>query len=61
MPTDFFILRAEMVARHATVPFFAGPQGMTSPDGYQDTKDPSFVPDARRNQILFTVTVNFRL
>jgi hypothetical protein len=61
MPTDFLSFRAEMVARRSSVPFFAGRRGTTSPDGFQDTADPSFVPDVSRGQVLFTVSANARL
>ncbi len=61
MPVDFFSLRAEMVARRSSVPFFADRRGTTSPDGFQDTADPSFVPDLSRGQVLFTLSANVRL
>ena len=61
MPTDFFSIRPEVVYRHATVPFFAGPGGTTSSDGFTDTVDTDFVPDVVNDQVLFTIAANFRL
>jgi hypothetical protein len=60
MPTDFFALRFEASYHHANVPFFAGPGGTTSPDGYQPTP-PGYVPDIVQDQTLLVVAANFRL
>ena len=60
MPTDFFSVRAEVNWRHSTVPFFSGPEGVTSSSGFIPTSA-SFVPSIRRNQTLLVVAANFRL
>lgn len=60
MPTDFFSVRAEVMTRASSVPFFAGPGGTTSVDGYLGTPG-DFTPDVRRAQTLFTLALNFRL
>lgn len=60
MPTDFFTVRGEVMTRASDIPFFAGPGGTTSADGYQGTAG-DFVPDVRRAQTLFTLAINFRL
>jgi len=61
MPRDFVSLRLEAMYRSASVPFFSGPGGITSSDGYQDSADPSFVPDVKKQQMLVTLGANFRL
>lgn len=60
MPTDFMALRFEANYRHSNVPYFAGPGGTTSPDGFLPTPD-GFVPDAVKDQLLGVVAINFRL
>ncbi len=60
MPTDFFALRFEGMYRRASVPYFAGPGGTTSPNGYQPTPA-GFIPDATNHQALLTIAANFRL
>jgi hypothetical protein len=60
MPNDFFALRFEGSYRHANAPYFAGPGGTTSPDGFQPTP-PGFIPDTVQNQLLGVVAVNIRL
>jgi hypothetical protein len=37
MPNDFLTWRFEVVHRESDVPYFAGPGGVTSPDGYNTT------------------------
>lgn len=61
MPTDYLSVRPEFMYRAATEPFFAGRGGTTSVDGFQDTADDAFVPDVRKDQLLFTLGANFRL
>lgn len=61
MPRDYFGVRAEVMGRYASEPFFAGPGGTTSPDGFRDTATDTFMPDVRRGQLLLTVAANFRL
>ena len=41
MPNDFLTWRIEVVHRESDVPYFAGPGGVTSPDGYTTTPIPS--------------------
>ncbi len=41
MPDDFLTWRVEVVHRESDVPYFAGPGGVTSPDGYTTTPLPS--------------------
>jgi hypothetical protein len=60
MPTDFFAFRLEGSYRHANVPYYAGPGGTTSPDGYQPTPV-GYVPDVVKDQALAVASVNFRL
>ena len=60
MPNDFFALRFETSYRSANAPYFAGPGGTTSPDGFLPTPD-GFVPDVRKNQLLGVIAVNIRL
>ena len=60
MPTDFFAFRLEGSYRHANVPYYAGPGGTTSPDGYQPTPA-GYVPDIVKDQALAVASVNFRL
>ncbi|MBB6127898.1 outer membrane beta-barrel protein [Mucilaginibacter lappiensis] len=46
MPNDYLTFRLEVVHRHASVPYFAGHGGVTSPDGYNTTPVPTdFTPD----------------
>lgn len=59
-PRDFFSVRAEVVYRRASAPYFSGPGGTTSPDGFVGTSGP-FVPDAVRSQTVVLVAANFRL
>ena len=60
MPTDFFSVRVEVNWRHSTVPFFSGPEGVTSSSGFIPT-NASFVRSTRRDQTLLVVAANFRL
>jgi hypothetical protein len=60
MPTDFFSVRAEVNWRSASVPYFAGPDGTTSPDGFLPSPA-GYVPNARRSQTLIVLAANARL
>lgn len=60
MPNDLFALRFEGSYRRANVPYFAGPGGTTSPDGFQPTP-PGYVPDVVDDQWLGVVAINARL
>lgn len=59
MPTDFLTFRIEMVRRVADVPYFAGPGGVTSPDGYSGTAYgpgtayPDWKPDLVKSETRF--------
>ena len=62
MPSDYVTFRVEYLHRSANVPYFAGPGGTTSPNGYADQPLPaSWRPDLRdyENRLIFAV--NFRL
>ncbi|MES2110997.1 MAG: outer membrane beta-barrel protein [Bacteroidota bacterium] len=53
MPNDYLTFRLEVVHRHASVPYFAGHGGVTSPDGYNTTPvaadfKPDLVPSETR-------------
>lgn len=45
MPNHFLTYRIEYVYRGASVPYFNGPGGITSPDGFIDTPTAGFRPD----------------
>jgi hypothetical protein len=60
LPTDFMAFRTEFLSRHSNVPFFAGPGGTTSPDGFLGTPGP-FVPDVAKHENRLTFAVNFRM
>jgi hypothetical protein len=60
LPTDFFAFRLEGSYRQSNVPYYAGPGGTTSPDGYQPTPA-GYVPDLVKDQALAVASVNFRL
>ena len=54
MPNDIFTWRVEVVHREASVPYFAGPGGITSPDGYTTTPIPSgWKPDLVKSETRF--------
>ncbi|MCF8450075.1 MAG: porin [Taibaiella sp.] len=61
MPTDHFAFRLEYGYRGASVPYFAGSGGTTSPDGWMDTPNNTWRPDLVNNEGRVTVAVNFRL
>jgi hypothetical protein len=61
MPNDYVTFRFEYVFRVANVPYFAGPGGTTSPDGWVDTPTNNWRPDLRKSENRFTVVANFRL
>jgi hypothetical protein len=62
MPTQGFTLRAEWVYREASVPYFAGPGGVTSQTGYSTTPlDPSWRPDLVRSEAKIIFAMLFRL
>jgi hypothetical protein len=62
MPNDFLTWRFEIVHRSSDVPYFAGPGGVTSPDGYNTTPVPSgWKPDLVKTEtrIIFATLVRF--
>ena len=62
MPNDFLTWRFEIVHRESDVPYFAGPGGVTSPDGYNTTPIPSgWKPDLVKSEtrIIFATLVRF--
>jgi len=62
MPSQFMTFRIEYGHRHANVPYFAGPGGTTSQTGFvNDTLDPDWRPDLRKNENRITLSMNFRL
>jgi hypothetical protein len=62
MPNQSITFRAEYVHRHANVPYFAGPGGVTSPNGYSTTPlPPDWRPDLRKTEDRIIFAVLFRL
>lgn len=62
MPNDFLTWRVEVVHREASVPYFAGPGGVTSPDGYTTTPLPgTWTPDlvTAETRFIFATLVRF--
>jgi hypothetical protein len=51
MPNEEITWRLELVHREADVPYFAGPGGVTSPDGYTNTPLPAgWTPDLVKSE-----------
>ncbi|MFT3796740.1 outer membrane beta-barrel protein [Flavobacterium sp.] len=61
MPNDFVTFRLEYGFRSSNIPYFAGPGGTTSPDGWIDTPTDNWRPDLRKSENRLTVAVSFRL
>jgi len=61
MPNDMITFRAEYGYRKSNLPYFAGPKGTTSPDGWIDTPTNNWRPDLQRSENRVTVAVNVRL
>ncbi|HXP49339.1 MAG TPA: outer membrane beta-barrel protein [Bacteroidia bacterium] len=62
MPNQSFEFKLEYVYRHASVPYFAGPGGVTSPSGYTTTPIPAgWTPDliTHENRIILAFLVRF--
>ncbi len=58
MPNQSITFRVEFVSRHSSVPYFAGPGGVTSPSGYTTTVLPAdWRPDLvkKENRLIFAV------
>lgn len=61
MPNDYMTVRLEYGYRSSNIPYFAGPGGTTSPDGWADTPTDGWRPDLRKSENRITLAVNFRL
>ncbi len=62
MPNKMLEFRLEYVHREASVPYFAGPGGVTSPTGYQwTTLPPEWRPDLVKSEDRIIFAVLFRL
>ncbi len=61
MPSDFVTFRFEYVFRQSNVPYFAGPGGTTSPDGWVNTPINNWQPDLRKMENRIVFAMNFRL
>jgi hypothetical protein len=62
MPNDLLTWRAEVVHRESDVPYFAGPGGVTSTDGYANTPVPStWAPDlvTAETRIILAMLIRF--
>ncbi|MFT3885110.1 MAG: hypothetical protein QM724_06670 [Flavobacteriales bacterium] len=62
MPSELITFRLEYVHREADVDYFAGPGGVTSPDGYNTTSLPAdWRPDLVRSEsrIIAALLVRF--
>lgn len=62
MPNQSLLFRVEYVHRHANVPYFAGPGGVTSPNGYTTTPLPAdWRPDLVKTEDRIIFALLFRL
>ncbi len=70
MPSQFFTLRAEFTYRHASVPYFSGPGGITPPGGNQGAPGSQITdamgnvtwrPDLVQNEPRFTLALLVKL
>jgi len=61
MPNDHVTFRFEYVHRQSNVPYFAGPGGTTSPDGWMGTPTVGWRPDLSTTEDRIIAAVNFRL
>jgi len=62
MPNQSLLFRIEYVHRHADVPYFAGPGGVTSPTGYSTTPlPPDWRPDLVKSEDRIILALLFRL
>jgi len=61
MPNEYITWVFELVHRHANVPYFAGPGGVTSPDGYTTTPIPAgWTPDLVKSESRFVLAMIVR-
>lgn len=62
MPNQSLTVRAEIVNRHSSVPYFAGKGGVTSPDGYATTPlTPDWRPDLVKSETRLILALLFRM
>jgi Putative beta-barrel porin-2, OmpL-like. bbp2 len=62
MPNDFITFMVQVVYRHTNEAYFAGPGGVTSPDGYNGTAiTPGWAPDLRKEEGRFIAAMLVRL
>lgn len=62
MPNQSITFRVEFVSRHSSVPYFAGPGGVTSPSGYTTTVLPAdWRPDLVKKEKRVILAVLFRI
>jgi hypothetical protein len=62
MPNQSFTFRIELVHRQASVPYFAGSGGVTSPNGYSTTPLPTgWTPDLVKSENRFIFVLLYRL
>jgi Putative beta-barrel porin-2, OmpL-like. bbp2 len=61
MLTDYVTFRLEYLYRQVNKPYFAGPGGVTSPDGWQGTPTDAWRPDLKTYENRFLLAFNFRL
>lgn len=61
MPNEQTTFRLEYGYREANVPYFAGPGGTTSPDGWVNTLVSNWRPDLVKTESRITLAVSFRL
>ncbi len=62
MPNDFITFTAQIVHRESNVPYFAGPGGVTSPDGYNGTPiTGGWTPDLQKQETRVILAMVVRL
>lgn len=62
MPNQGLTIRLEYVNRHASVPYFAGPGGVTSQTGFSTSAlDPNWRPDLVKSESRIVLVLLFRL
>src|SRR6185312_3075896 len=62
LPNQSIEFRLEYVHRESSVPYFAGPGGVTSPTGYTTTPVPSnWAPDLRKTEDRLILAFLFRI
>jgi len=61
MPSQSMEFKVELVNRHSSVPYFAGPGGVTSTDGYTTTPATNFVPDLVKQETRIVFAALFRI